>query len=200
MATTPEPGPQDLFAIPPQARSRTSDVFGELADRARQGNVSLRILTERLGDRTFGVLLVMLAAFNVIPLVSLFSGLLIASLGLQMALGIRQAKLPNRILDWPLPAERVADTLVVFEQKIRLLERYIRPRWQFSEAPVVDRMNGLLIALLGLITALPLPLTNLGPALVVVVMGLGLLERDGLVQCLAFGIGVLAIVLIVTLL
>ncbi len=196
-APTPQPG--ELFAVPQQPRSRTSDVFRELAERAAQGDVTLRTLTERLGDRTFGVLLVMFAAFNIIPLVSLISGLLVALLGLQMALGKRQARLPRRILDWPLPGDKVSAALFAFEKKIIVLERYIRPRWQFSEAPIVDRINGLLIASLGLIIALPLPFTNIGPAIVIVVMGLGLLERDGLVQVIAFSIGLLAVGLIAAL-
>lgn len=154
------------------------------------------MLTERLGDRTFGILLILLAAFNVIPLVSMFSGLLASLLGIQMVLGMKRAWLPKAILNWQLPSRHVRNALLAFEPRIRTIEKYIRPRWQFSEAPIVDRINGLVIAILGIIIALPIPLTNLGPALVIVVMGLGLLERDGLVQFVALIFGLTVITLI----
>lgn len=185
-----------LFTVPTHHRSRTSAVIQALADRTHEGNVALGTLTERLGDRTFGILLVLIAAFNVIPFVSLFSGLLVSILGFQMFLGMRRARLPKVILNWDLPPDRVRAALLLFEPRIRAIEKYIRPRWQFAEAPIVDRINGLVIAILGIIVALPLPFLNLAPAIVIVVMGLGLLERDGLVQFVALGFGLVSMALI----
>ncbi|MBT8422030.1 MAG: exopolysaccharide biosynthesis protein, partial [Gammaproteobacteria bacterium] len=39
--------------------------------------------------------------------------------------------------------------------------------------------------------ALPIPFANLGPALVIIIMALGLLERDGVIQVFAASIGCL---------
>ncbi len=181
-----------LFTVPEVKRSRTSDVLLELAEQTQQASLTLRGMTERLGDRTFGMLLVLLSVFNIVPLVSLLAGLLICILGLQMAVGLRRVWLPKAILDRELPKESVRKALLAFEPKVRKIERFVRPRWQFTEAPIVDRINGLVIALLGAIITLPLPLTNLGPALVVVLMGLGLLERDGVVQVGAALLGLVA--------
>jgi len=188
--------PPPLLLVPDQPRSRTSDVLFALADRASTADVSLRDLTERLGDRTFGMLLMLVAIFSVVPLVSLIAGLLVASLGVQMGLGMNHPWIPGRILDRRLPSSRVRNALLVFAPRVRSMERYIRPRWQFSEAPIVDRINGIVIALLGLIIMLPLPLTNLPSAFIVIVMGMGLMERDGLIQISAASIGVVAIMLV----
>jgi len=195
----PPHGPATLFAVPEAARSRTSDVLLALIERARQPDVTLRTLTDRLGDRTFGMLLILVAMFNLIPFISLFAGLLITVLGVQMALGMRRARLPKSILDRQLPPERVRQALAVFEPRVRAMERFVRPRWRFTEAPIVDRCNGLVIALLGLVVAIPFPFTNLGPALVVVIMGLGLMERDGLVQLGAAAVGLAGVALLLTL-
>lgn len=189
-----------LFSVPTHPRNRTSDVFLLLVERTYEGKITLSNLTERFGDRTFGILLLLLAAFNVIPFVSLISGLLVSVLGFQMFFGMKRARLPKAILNWKLPPERVRKALLVFEPKIRSIEKFIRPRWQFAEAPVVDRINGLLIAILGLIIAFPIPFTNVGPALVIVIMSLGLLERDGLVQCVALVLGLVSIALVYSLL
>ena len=147
-----------------------------------------------MGDRTFGLLLILIAIFNIIPFVSLVAGLLIVCLGIQMSLGRTQAWLPSFILDRQLNASNVTIALQTFEPKIRTIERYLRPRFQFTEAYIVDRINGLIIAVLGAIIMLPIPFTNFAPALIVIVMGLGLLERDGLVQVTAALLGICMIV------
>ncbi len=195
MTNTPPENPK-LFSIPAYHRHRTSDVFLSLAEQCKGEKITLYALTERLGDRTFGILLILFAAFNVIPFVSLFSGLFASLLGFQMVLGKRQPWLPLAMLNMQLPSSHVRNALLVFAPKIKAIEKYIRPRWQFSEAPIVDRINGLVIVILGLIIALPIPLTNIGPALVIVVMGLGLVERDGLVQVLAILFGITSVTLI----
>ncbi|EJI1278086.1 exopolysaccharide biosynthesis protein [Vibrio vulnificus] len=182
-----------LFAVPENQRSRTSDVIVELIKQAQSPGITLRNLTDRLGDRTFGMLLMLIALFNVLPLVSIIGGILIATLGLQMILGRRKAWLPSVILDRELPNEKVQAILRTFEPKVRKLEQYIYPRIQYMEAPVVDQVNGCIILLLGLLISLPFPFTNIAPAFVVMIMGLGLMERDGLLQIGSFLLGMLSI-------
>ncbi|EGQ8174229.1 exopolysaccharide biosynthesis protein [Vibrio vulnificus] len=182
-----------LFAVPENQRSRTSDVIVELINQAQSPGITLRNLTDRLGDRTFGMLLMLIALFNVLPLVSIIGGILIATLGVQMILGRRKAWLPSVILDRELPNEKVQAILRTFEPKVRKLEQYIYPRIQYMEAPVVDQVNGCIILLLGLLISLPFPFTNIAPAFVVMIMGLGLMERDGLLQIGSFLLGMLSI-------
>ncbi|WP_202802004.1 exopolysaccharide biosynthesis protein [Catenovulum agarivorans] len=182
---------RSLFSVPERPRTRTSDVLILLIAKSKQSsNISLRALTDRMADRTFGILLIVISIFNVIPFASLIAGLLIICLGLQMSFGRTQAWLPSVILDRKLDSNSVIVALQTFEPKIRTIEQYLRPRLQFTEAYIVDRINGLIIALLGAIITLPIPLTNIAPALIVIVMGLGLLERDGLVQLIAAFLGI----------
>lgn len=155
--------------------------------------MTLRKLTERLGDRTFGMLLVLMAVFNLIPLVSVLAGFLVSLLGVQMLFGMKRARLPKVILDRQLSPEQVRKALQKIEPKLRHIEKYIRPRWLFSEAPIIDCINGLVITILGAIITLPIPFTNMVPALLVILMGVGLLERDGLVQIAAASLGLLFI-------
>ena len=186
---------ETLFTVPDKHRSRTSDVMLYLIERTDAKEVTLSSLTHRLGDRTFGILLLLMAVFNLIPIISILSGLLVAILGLQLALGFQEAKLPNFVLTKRLPAKQVRAALNVFLPKIKSLERYIKPRWHFTEAAIFDRINGVILMLVGLMILLPIPLANVIPAFVVFLMGLGLLERDGLLQmlalCLSFLTGVL---------
>lgn len=184
-----------LFTLPPHKRTRTSDVLAELSVLAKTPDITLRQFTDRLGDRTFGLLLVMFSLLNAIPFISTFSGGIIASLGLQVMLGHRKAWLPAVILDRPLPHNRVVGAFERFIPIVKKMEVLIKPRFHFAEAPLIDRLNGLIIVILGVFIALPIPLANLGPALIVTVMGLGMLERDGLLRMTAAMLGLLIITL-----
>lgn len=186
----------NIFKAPDIHRSRTSDVIAILIEQSKEPGITLRALTGRLGDRTFGMLLVLISIFNVLPFVSFIGGLLIATLGVQMVLGRTVAWLPSLILDRPLPHESVQKLLKIFEPRVKSIERYIHPRFQCTEAPIVDQINGIIIFLLGLIISLPFPFTNIGPAFIVIIMGLGLLERDGLLQISSALVGVLMVVAI----
>ena len=186
----------DLFDTPAAPRSRTSAVLDELAEHAGRGPLAFGALAERLGDRTYGLLLIVLAALNVVPFISLLTGPAIAALGVQMVLGIRRPWLPRRLLALELPAEPTARALAATAPNIRRLERYLQPRWHFSEAPIVDRCLGLLILLLGMIVTIPAPFTNLPPSFVIILIGLGLTERDGLVQVLGLVLGTVTLLLV----
>jgi hypothetical protein len=77
------------------------------------------------------------------------------------------------------------------------LERALRPRGPELLGPMAERLAGLLAILLGLLLSLPIPLTNIPLAVPLVLIGLGLAERDGLM--LAIGLAVGAIVAIAVL-
>jgi len=185
---------RSVFKVPEEPRSRTSDVLVSLISRSQQSEVTLRTLTDRLGDRTFGLLLIIVASLSIIPFVSIVTGLLISLLGMQMVMGVTRAWLPRTVLDRRLPKEGVQLALRTFEPRVRAFERYVRPRLQFTEAFIVDRVIGAMIVVLGIVIALPIPFANMIPALVVIVMGLGLTERDGLVQICAAILGIAVLV------
>lgn len=185
----------DSFKPPAHPRCRTSQIIQSLAKQKGAAALSLRSMTQELGDRTFGVLLIILAVFNLVPFVSIIFGPILGLLGLQMILGISRARLPGFVLDYRLPAEAVRTALRHFLPKLQTMERYIRPRWTVAETPIVGRINGFVILILGLILTLPIPMANFGPSLVVILMGLGLLERDGLVQMTAASLGLAAMLI-----
>lgn len=184
-----------LFKIPDQNRSKTSDVIASLIQSIPNQDITLRALVDRLADRTFGLLLILISIFNILPFFSILGGLLIISIGIQMSVGRKTVWIPRFILDKTLPADKVRSVMRSFEPKVRYFEQYIRPRMLASEAPIVDRINGLVIASLGIIISLPIPLTNILPSLVVMIMGLALAERDGVLQIVSAILGISAMAL-----
>ena len=60
-------------------------------------------------------------------------------------------------------------------------EALLKPRLTILDPRLVDRIVGLMALIAAIILFLPIPLANFAPALAIVLLGLGLIERDGIV-------------------
>ena len=126
--------------------------------------LELRDLLAGLGKRVFGMLLCVAAlpAFIPIPgLAGAISGPLVMLVGVQLLIGLRNPWLPRFI------AERGPHrgSLVRFERRIAPLlariERVVRPRMTVVlDSRPGTMFTGLLLVVLGLLLALPIPFTN----------------------------------------
>ncbi|WP_058835025.1 exopolysaccharide biosynthesis protein [Luteimonas abyssi] len=159
--------------------------------------LKLRDLLAGLGKRVFGMLLFVAAlpAFIPIPGVAgALSGPLTMLVGAQLLIGLRKPWLPRFL------AERGPrrDSLIRFERRIapwlQRLERVVRPRM----TGVLDRrpgamFTGLLLVVLGLLLALPIPFTNFLFGALLLAYALALIERDGAFMLLCWAVGLVAI-------
>ena len=143
------------------------------------------ILTATQG-RGFNLLLLLIGLpfLTPIPLPGLSTvfGLMVLAIGAQLALGQRPW-LPVKLLQRELPARLIARVLATASRVVRWLEFLLRPRLDFlHEQWIYRRIAGTLIMLSGLFLLLPLPipLTNSFPALTVVLLAAGAMERDGI--------------------
>ena len=140
-----------------------------------------------LQDQGMGIWIVLLALPSALPVPAMgYStpfGLALAYLSVRFIQGKTQFAIPrkwgNKVLK--LPA-KITHQAIRF---LRLIEHFIHPQRfplanRFFKRPVV----GLNMLLLSIIMALPIPLTNTVPALVILLFGLGLMENDGLTLCL----------------
>lgn len=115
-------------------------------------------------------------------------GLAIAFLGLKMTFG-KYAWLPKSLLAKKIPQHtltKITDNLLWLTRKVK---RWTYPRltWLFQNS-VSDRFNGVIFTLLGLCLALPLPIpfSNLIVAWAIFLLGLGILEEDGLLVIIGY--------------
>ena len=84
----------------------------------------------------------------------------------------------------------------IVERATPWLERFeaiARPRFLGGPTERSGRLLGAFLLLLGATVMVPLPMTNAFPSLGVVVIAIGLLERDGIIVCLGIVVGVLAL-------
>src|SRR6516165_8795695 len=172
------------------AQSRLSADLELLQVRVRGRSLTLFELKQSLKGRGAAMLLILLAlpfCFIAIPGLSTPFGIAICLIGGCLVMG-REPWLPRFILRWRLSSTRLAQLLTGAIQVARHLEKFVRPRLAFLHAgPGMLRLIGLgiVIAGLGLMLPLPIPFSNSIPALAVVLLAIGMLEKDGL--CVLLG-------------
>lgn len=124
-----------------------------------------------------------------IPGVSTVFGLVIIFIGISVTLN-RALWLPDRLLHHQLDS---AHLLPVLEKGIHFfgrLERWMSVRLRhLSEGEVVNRLNGLALTSGGVLLLFPLsfiPFSNTLPALSILLLALGMLQRDGIFIVLGY--------------
>lgn len=178
---------------------RLSEVFAQLA-RDAEGPVSIAHIRDTLGNRSFAPLLVLFAAFNLIPLppgASAFLGLPLVIVSAQMVYGSKRAWLPAFIVNRSLSAETFRSVMEWVIPRLVRIERYIRPRyWPFWRRQG-DRFIGVIALVLAVVVTLPIPLGNWLPAFSTALLGLALSERDGILFAIGTAVGIAALGVIV---
>ncbi|WP_439575221.1 exopolysaccharide biosynthesis protein [Phreatobacter sp.] len=182
---------------------RTSEVFLALKTLGEGDRISLGALTGALGDRGFGILVLIFALPNIIPMipgVSTISGVVIALVGLQMMFGRRSPWLPGFVAERTLPRAALAAMVDRTIGWIVKLERFARPRAVFMIRGPMWLLIGAMCILLGFILALPLSwIGNFPPGVALVVLSVGLLEEDGVLVAAGHLIGLVATLLVTAL-
>lgn len=173
--------------IPPlETPRRLSVELFELADNFDRPEVEVRELMDRFQGRVYTLMLVLLSLpfCQPMPLAGLSTpfGVVITLLGFRMALR-KEPWLPERLMKVKIPAKLLLKLLRVGGKVLRALEKLLHPRasWIF-DFHTTHVIGGLLIGFSGMLLLLPLPipLSNMFPALVILSIAASTSERDGL--------------------
>ena len=79
--------------------------------------------------------------------------------------------------------------------KLRWLESWIKPRWLLLSSQYAKPFIGFVVLMLAIIVAVPFPFSNLLPAVAMLFIAIGLLERDGLFVAIGLGVSLIAVAL-----
>ena len=184
MSIDEEPRPTGATRLRRRRRShrRLSAVFSQLAVDAGE-QVSISDILDALGDRGFAAMLVFFAALNLLPLppgTSVVLGLPVLFVAGQMCLGASRAWMPAFIVRKSLSADQFRSLMARIVPRLKRLERLIAPRyWPFWDGHG-DTLIGVMALVLSIVVVLPIPLGNWLPAFAITLLGLALLERDGI--------------------
>lgn len=178
-----------------------SEILQQFLEQQQQDEVCLQDLLDRMGDRAFGPTLLLCALPEALPLpiagISAFVAIPLLLVSTQLMLGFRHPWLPRRVLERSFQRQHFEKPLHQAIRYLKKVERIFKPRWPFFTHPIFERCLGLLLVLLAVIIALPIPFGNMLPAIAVVFICLGMIEKDGLVLALSSAIvgGLLALVI-----
>lgn len=183
--------------IPPPS---TRALVDQLAEGDPDEVVTFAELLDRFSERSFGLflLLVMLPCFIPLPVgVGGVSGAFVALIGLQFLMRFEHPWLPGFLATRKIHRHTLAGFRNRMGKWLGRIEKLTRPRNEgMFLHPAAHAFTGLLLLLLGIALALPLPLTNYPFGLILLSFAFALIERDGRLMLIAWGLGVAEIVVV----
>ena len=185
----------DIGHEPGVRPTRTSELLRAFAHSLDSDRVTLAEIVSGLGDRGLGVLIAIFALPNILPSTVPFgnvaTGIPPLVFAVQLMLGVEHLILPGFLArrrvgtHWlKAIAPKVASVLSWFERLLKL-------RMSWVTTVYAERFIGAIAIILALVSTLPIPFAHNLPALGLVLIGLGLIERDGLAILIGSAIGLL---------
>lgn len=157
-------------------------------------------LVEAIGDRAFGLVILAFAIPNCIPGppgVGSILGVPLMIFGIQLAVGRRVPWLPGFVSRRRMKIATLTRVLDFVGPVLRRIERVCRPRATALAGAQAERALGVAVFLLACAIAIPLPMTNLIPAVGISFVSLGLLEEDGITVVAGLVIGFIGMAIVI---
>ncbi|MEX0331429.1 MAG: exopolysaccharide biosynthesis protein [Puniceicoccaceae bacterium] len=156
-------------------------------------------LVERVGDRGFGLLLLVLSLPSALPVpaagYSVPFGLLLLVLSMQMLIGKTRPVFPARMERIQMSKGMATKLLNGAAWIFKRLEWIVRPRMRWVGRRVGLTLMGFLVMAMAILMMIPIPMTNTFPAFVIFLIGVGLTEEDGFFALGACFVGICAVLL-----
>jgi hypothetical protein len=169
-----------------------STLLTDFAESWAADRVQLTDIVDVLGERVYGLLLLVFAIPNAIPNpvpgITAILGLPLVLISAQMLLGRPRPWFPGVIGNRSLATEDFRRFIRQAEPWLKQMERMLTQRATVMFTPTGERFLAAVVLLMALVLTLPIPLANLLPALSICFIALALIEFDGIWA----GIGVLA--------
>lgn len=147
-----------------------------------------------LGVHGFIFLVLLLALLNLVifmlPGLSILFGIPMVILAVQMLQGLPAPIFPEYVLNWKIRRDAVQKGIVLAAQALDRIERWVKPRFLVLTSPILRKLHYLLALVLALMVSIPVPFINLPPTFGIVLLAIGLMQRDGvfIVGAYLFGI------------
>ena len=167
-----------------------SIVLRQLRDELPPDYFTLDWVMGSLRKRSFGIVMLLLGLAAMAPGVSVAAGLLLMIPACQLILGHAVPVFPRRIASRPIPTRRIEALLRHAIPVLGHLEKAIHPRWQMPLEPTGRAVGVIVLILSAVLVFIPIPMSNIAPALVIVLISLAWLEEDGLQLVVAMLAGV----------
>lgn len=158
-----------------------SQALMELATSGTSERITLRELLDSIQSQARPALLILFALPNTVPSlpgISAITGLPLVFLTLQMMLA-SPVWLPAFIANRSLKRADLAAVMRRTGPWLAKIEAILKPRLLFLSSALAQRLAGACCVLLSLLIMAPIPFGNSLPAVTIILIALGFLERDG---------------------
>ena len=166
-----------------------SIVLQRLHDEVPADHFTLGWLLGGLRKRSFGIIMLLLGLAATVPGVSVGAGLLLMIPACQLILGHTTPAFPRRIAVHPIPTRHLAALVQRAVPVLRYFEKAIHPRWQTPLEPTGQLVGVVVLVLSAALVFIPIPTSNIVPAMTIVLISLAWLEEDGLLLTIAILVG-----------
>jgi len=175
-----------------QSSKTSSQVLTRIADlQYEYDRLSYGELVRILGPRAFGIATILFALpsalpFSAIPGVSFIFSLPIAFFAIQLVIAQKYMWLPLNLSRRTITTNKLAYIINKSKPYILRIEYFVKPRWLYLLTRPAQRVHGLVTLILVCLLMLPIPFSNFIFATLIIILGLGLAEGDGLFITIAY--------------
>lgn len=165
-------------------------------DPGLRPDMTVADLVRELGDRSFGWCIIIFSLINMLPMPigsTMFLSIPLVIVTVQMAAGLPVVHLPGFVTRRQISRKRFQRLVLRLRPLFRPVERIVRPRRPGMFSPGAERLLGAFLILVAVALFMPIPLSAYLPAAALLVTGIGLVERDGVVVLAGAGLGIVAI-------
>ncbi len=160
-------------------------------------NVTLAGLLDKLGDKAIAFVLLVFAIPAIIPTPGIPAGMIfgtaLAILSLQIIFGSRRLILPGFLGRLSVSRSIIQMTADKAAPRLAKLEALLRPRGHVLSKYLGHVAIGIVIFLMAVLIALPIPFGNMLPGLAVLAIALGLAQRDDVAVLVGLLLAILSV-------
>jgi hypothetical protein len=188
---------------------KLSELLAEFVDNLTSEKVSVKEIINYFGDQGFFLLLIIFALPTAIPLpyppgLTILTGLPLIILAVQMLLYKRMPSLPRWIMSFQIKTTLIIKIVQKILPYIYKMENITTPRILILSSMMGEKVIGVISLICAIFIASPLFFAHLIPAIGIILMCLGFINRDGIVIIIGIitsitGIVIASIVLYFTL-
>ena len=168
----------------PEAGAGTSKLLLQ-AVRGDSERISVGDILDALDARAFGLAILIFSLPSIVPMppgVPTVIGVALLIVSVQMVIGRHELWLPRFLTKRSFPRKSLVSALEKLAPRLEAVERVARPRLFFLTGKIGTVLIGLVVLFMAIVLILPLPPGgNFPPALACAVLGMGLVERDGVI-------------------
>lgn len=186
--------------MPSEKPTSIREIFGQIRKAAQNTEtVSLELIVQVTGRRSFGSMLLMAGIITLTPLIGdipgvpTLMGIVTFLVAIQMLLKRKKLWLPAFLLNRSVDSEKLVNALQKMYKPAGFIDRYLKPRLTFLvEGLMIKAIAGMCIVI-----ALAMPVMEFIPfsaniaGILLTTLGLSVITRDGLPILVGFSLAIL---------